>query len=147
MARTLSPGSFLPLRTVEFHILLALAPGARHGYGILQDTLRRTGGQLLLEPGTLYRALRRLLAGGLVEEGEPEVGEGDRDDDRRRYYRLTGLGRRVAAAEVERMTALVAAARASGLVPGREEPPDRVNGSAGEGLPGWRLKAIRGEKP
>lgn len=92
MTQKPSPESFLPLRTVEFHILLALAPGARHGYGILQDTLRRTEGELLLEPGTLYRALRRLLAGGLVEEGEPDSGEADREDERRRYYHLTSLG-------------------------------------------------------
>lgn len=147
MTQKPSPESFLPLRTVEFHILLALAPGARHGYGILQDTLRRTEGELLLEPGTLYRALRRLLAGGLVEEGEPDSGEADREDERRRYYHLTSLGRRVAAVEVERMKALVAAARVSGLVPAREEGGDRKNASRGEALPGWRLKAVRAEKP
>jgi len=108
--------TFLPLRPVEFQILLALAPGVRHGYGIMQDTLRRTDGALLLEPGTLYRALRRLLSAGLVEEGEPGVGETDRDDERRRYYRLTSLGQRVASAEAERMRRLVVAARASGLL-------------------------------
>lgn len=144
--RAPSAETFLPLRAVEFHILLALAPGARHGYGILQDTLRRTEGQLLLEPGTLYRALRRLLADGLVEEGEPE-GSRDRDDERRRYYHLTALGRQVAAAEVERMDALVAAARASGLVPAREPDRARPKDAADEVLPAWRLKVLRGEKP
>jgi DNA-binding PadR family transcriptional regulator len=105
---------FLPLRPVEFHVLLALGDGERHGYGILQEALRRSGGAMLLEPGTLYRALRRMLQAGLVAETKAPANASD--DERRRYYRLTDLGRRVAAAEAERMAALVLAARARGLL-------------------------------
>jgi DNA-binding PadR family transcriptional regulator len=105
---------FLPLRPVEFHILLALGDGERHGYGILQEALRTSGGVLLLEPGTLYRALRRMRREGLVAETEGR--RGATDDERRRYYRLTALGRRVAAAEGERMAGLLLAARARGLL-------------------------------
>lgn len=105
---------FLPLRPVEFHVLLALGNGERHGYGILQEAMRRSGGALFLEPGTLYRALRRMLRAGLVAESKGPARSDD--DERRRYYRVTGLGRRVAAAEAERMSALVLAARAGGLL-------------------------------
>jgi DNA-binding PadR family transcriptional regulator len=107
--------SFLPLRPVEFHILLALADDVRHGYGIMRETARRTEGEIVLDPGTLYRALQRMVKAGLVSESDrrpdPEV-----DDERRRYYRLSGLGRRVAVAETERMARLVRAARKSRLV-------------------------------
>ena len=101
--------SYLPLRPVEFQILLALADGDLHGYAIRQEAARRTGGEVLLEAGTLYRALRRLLETGLVAErrhdGAPEA------DERRRTYRLTELGRKVAVAEAERMASLVDEAR------------------------------------
>ena len=82
---------FLPLRPVEFDILLALGDGERHGYAIMQEALRRSDGRLQLEPGTLYRALRRMRQAGLVTE---TTGHGqDSEDERRRYYRLTALGR------------------------------------------------------
>src|SRR5437867_3281764 len=83
---------FLPLRPVEFQVLLALGEGPRHGYGILQEAQRRTGGALRLEPGTLYRALRRMRRAGLVAHAEGPPGPSE--DERRRYYRLTDLGRR-----------------------------------------------------
>ena len=105
---------FLPLRPVEFDILLALGDGDRHGYAIMQEALRRSDGRLQLEPGTLYRALRRMRQAGLVTE---TAGHGqDSGDERRKYYRLTALGRRVAAAEAERMADLVLTARTRGLL-------------------------------
>jgi DNA-binding PadR family transcriptional regulator len=111
---TQPPADFLPLRPVEFDILLALGDGERHGYGILQEALRRSGGATVLEPGTLYRALRRMLQAGLVAETQGRAAASD--DERRRYYRLTALGRRVATGEAERMAGLVLAARARGLL-------------------------------
>ena len=101
---------FLPLTSVVFEILLALAAGERHGYEIMQDVERRTDGRIALHPGTLYRALGRLLDQGLLEELE-ERPASDRDDERRRYYRLSALGRAVARAEVERLANQVSAAR------------------------------------
>lgn len=107
--------SFLPLTGVAFEILLALAGGERHGYAILQEVERRTGGAVRLYPGTLYRALARLVDDRLIEEVE---GPDDPDDDpRRRYYILTQLGRRVAGAEAARLASQVAAAAARHLLP------------------------------
>src|SRR5262245_37769272 len=103
---------FLPLRPVEFQVLLALVEEERHGYGILLEVARRGGQQL--EPGTLYRALRRMVKAGLAAHASAPSGE--TDDERRRYYRLTELGRRGAAAEAERMAELVRAARTRGLL-------------------------------
>ena len=109
--------SYLPLRPVEFQIMLVLADGESHGYGIMQSAERRTDGRMILEPGTLYRALRRLTGSGLIEESARRP-VAQLDDERRRYYKLTTLGRRVAAAEAERMERLVAAARQSALIKG-----------------------------
>src|SRR5256885_12957161 len=92
----------MSIRSVEFHILLALAGEERHGYAILQEIARLTDGDLDAEPGTLYRALRRMLADGWVAESARRPAA-DLDDERRRYYRLTPLGRRVASAEAERL--------------------------------------------
>jgi len=105
----------MTLRTVEFHVLLALAAEERHGYAILQEIAALTDGELQLEPGTLYRALHRMLKDGWVVESarRPAV---DADDERRRYYRLTPLGRRIAAAEAERLSRLVSIARAHRLL-------------------------------
>lgn len=105
----------LPLRPVEFQVLLSLAQGERHGYGIMQEALSLSDGATLLEPGTLYRALRRMLRAGLVVESARRP-DGERADERRRYYRLTDLGRRVATAEAERMHRLVSTARAFRLL-------------------------------
>jgi DNA-binding PadR family transcriptional regulator len=111
------------LRTVEFHILLALADGDRHGYAILQDAQRRAGrGSLELEAGTLYRALRRLKDYGFVTDAAAprEVVRAGEDDERRRYYAITARGRKAAGQEAERLAALVSAARASGLLGRRQ---------------------------
>ena len=108
--------ALLPLPAATFHILLALVEEDRHGYAILQDVAARTGGALRLGAGTLYRALQRMLEQGLiVESGERPAPE--QDDERRRYYRITPLGRDVARAELRRLTDLVRLARATGLVP------------------------------
>ena len=101
---------FLPLSPVVFEILLALALEDRHGYTILQEVERRTEGGIVLHPGTLYRALSRLLDSGLVDEIE-ERPDPALDDERRRYYRLTTFGRKVVAAEVARLDDMVRAAR------------------------------------
>lgn len=110
-----NPDSFLPLRPVEFEILLVLADGDHHGYAIIQQTQERTEGRMKLETGTLYRALRRLSSNGLVQpvakRPAPEL-----DDERRRYFAITPLGRKVAAAEARRMASLVDAARARSLI-------------------------------
>jgi len=105
----------MPLRTVEFHILLALAAEERHGYAILQEIAALAGGELQIEPGTLYRALHRMLTDGWVAESARRPAA-DLDDERRRYYRLTPLGRRIASAEAERLLRLVTAARANRLL-------------------------------
>ena len=102
----------MTLRPVEFHILLALADEERHGYGLLQEVAALTEGELQLEPGTLYRALHRMLKDGWVIESARRPAA-DVDDERRRYYRLTEFGRRVMAAETERLEAMVSAARAT----------------------------------
>jgi DNA-binding PadR family transcriptional regulator len=105
----------LPLRRVEFHILLSLAAGERHGYGIIQDIEAR-GETPAPDVGTMYRALARMVESGLIEAAArrpaPESG-----DERRNYYRITSAGRRVARAEARRMGDLVQAARAGGLLP------------------------------
>ena len=109
------PEELLPLSPAVFHVLLALADAERHGYGIIKEVEARTEGRVRLGPGTLYGSIKRMLEQGLVEEsGErPDAGL---DDERRRYYRLTGFGRRVAAAEAERLSGLVATARAKQLL-------------------------------
>jgi DNA-binding PadR family transcriptional regulator len=111
------PDSLLPLPTAVFHILIALADRDRHGYSILQDVAARTEGKVQLSAGTLYSSIRRMLEQGLIEE-LAESPDPSSTDERRRYYRLTRFGKRVASAEVARLTALVKQARATGLVPG-----------------------------
>lgn len=110
--------ALLPLPLATLHILLALAEEDRHGYAILQDVEVRTAGQVRLSAGTLYRSIQRLLEGGLLEElRERERPAPERDDERRRYYRLTSFGRDVARAEAQRLAGLVELARRSGLAP------------------------------
>jgi DNA-binding PadR family transcriptional regulator len=113
-----SPESLLPLPSAAFHILVALAEGDRHGYAIMQDVAAGTGGRLKLNPGTLYTTIRRLLEQGLVIELD-ERPDPDEDDERRRYYRLTGMGREVAKAEAIRLQQALAFARQAGLAPKR----------------------------
>jgi DNA-binding PadR family transcriptional regulator len=110
-----TPQDYLPLRSVDFLILLMLAPKERHGYGIMQDVLEHTGGKLELEAGSLYRTIRRLGAEGLLEESARRPAA-DLDDERRRYYRLTPLGRRVVAAEAGRLRTLVRIAESARLL-------------------------------
>ena len=107
--------SFLPLKPVEFLILMTVATGERHGYGIMRDIAERTGGSVRLEAGGLYRSIRRLLADGLITESARRPAA-DLDDERRRYYGLSALGRRVVAAEALRLRALVRAAEASRII-------------------------------
>src|SRR6476659_6620549 len=103
--------ALLPLPTGVFHILIALADRDRHGYSIMQDVGTRTGGKVQLSAGTLYSNVRRMLEQGLIEE-LAESPDPTSTDERRRYYRLTQFGRRVAAAEAERLSALLSQARA-----------------------------------
>jgi DNA-binding PadR family transcriptional regulator len=107
------PESLLPLTSVVFEILVSLATEDRHGYSILSDVRERTGEPLL--PGSLYRAMARLLEGGLVEELD-ERPDAALDDERRRYYRLTPLGRDVARAEAARLERQLKNARAAQLL-------------------------------
>ena len=110
--------AFLPLPVAEFHVLVTLAAGVRHGYGIMADVEARTGGNVRLGPGTLYGALRRMIERGLIEEATPnEPAAGDR----RLVYRITALGRDVAVAEARRMESCVEMIRRTPLV-GRMEP-------------------------
>ena len=106
----------LPLPPATFHILLALVDQDRHGYAILQDIEARTGGELRLSAGTLYRSIARMVEQGLIVEvnRRPSARE---DDERRRYYRVTPFGRAVARAEMARLAELVRLARARGLTP------------------------------
>jgi DNA-binding PadR family transcriptional regulator len=110
------PGDQLPLSPAVFHILLALADEERHGYGIMQEVERRTGGEVQLGPGTLYGAIKRLLANGLIAEVD-ERPDPDLDDERRRYYQLTDFGVGVLSAEAARLDELVRQARAKQLLP------------------------------
>ena len=116
MPKQVDPESLLPLRPSVFHILLALADGDLHGYGIMQEVAEHTAGQIRLGPGTLYGAIKRLLSDKLIievdERPDPEL-----DDERRRYYRLTDFGQRVLKAEVRRITKMVAVAQRKKLIP------------------------------
>ena len=115
--RSSDPEDLLPLTPVALNVLLALADGERHGYGIMLEVRERTGGRVRLGPGTLYGAIKRLKEGGVIEERQrPDTGEVP-DDERRRYYHLTCFGGEVLAAEVERLDGLVRAARRKGAFP------------------------------
>src|SRR5215208_1777670 len=110
-----APESQLPLTAATFHILLALVDEERHGYAIMQEVAARTDGTVRLGPGTLYGSLKRLLAGGLVEESD-ERADPTLDDERRRYYRITRYGLAVARAEARRLEAMVRSARSKKLI-------------------------------
>lgn len=97
---------FLPLAPIVFHILLSLGEGARHGYALKREVARRTDGRLNPGPGILYGSINKMLERGLIEESD-ERPAAHLDDERRRYYRITPLGRHVAQAEVVRMRQLV----------------------------------------
>ncbi len=110
--------ALLPLPAATFHVLLALAKEDRHGYAVMLDVERRTGGELRLSAGTLYRSIQRMLEQGLIRETRDRPAP-EMDDERRRYYRITPFGHAVAVAEARRMSELVKMARAQGLVPGK----------------------------
>jgi DNA-binding PadR family transcriptional regulator len=115
-----SPQTLPPLPVSEFQILLALADEERHGYAIMREVATRTDGDVQLGPGTLYGAIKRMVTSRLIEESD-ERPDPDLDDERRRYYRITALGRQLAVAEARRMERLVGIARAKRLL-GRPEP-------------------------
>ena len=119
------PESLLPLTPAVFHIMLALADGERHGYGIMQEVAALTDGALRLGPGTLYGSIKRMLADGLIEETD-ERPDAELDDERRRYYRLTDFGQRVAQLDARRLARLVDEARARRLLAGLR--PQRAEG-------------------
>jgi DNA-binding PadR family transcriptional regulator len=119
-ARQPDPQTLLPLPVSEFQILLALADEERHGYAIRREVAERTDGDVRLGPGTLYGSIKRMVNSGLIAESD-ERPDPELDDERRRYYRITPLGRKVAAAEARRMERLVGIARAKRLL-GRPEP-------------------------
>jgi DNA-binding PadR family transcriptional regulator len=108
--------ALLPLPEATLHILMVLAEEDRHGYAILQEVARRTGGEVRLGPGTLYRSIQRMLEQGLIVETRRRPAP-EEDDERRRYYRITPLGAAVARAEAKRLAGLVRLARASGFSP------------------------------
>jgi DNA-binding PadR family transcriptional regulator len=126
MSKPPNPEDLLPLTPPVFHILLALAGEERHGYGIMQDVARQTNDALQLGPGTLYGCLKRMLAAGTVEESDVRP-DPALDDERRRYYRMTPLGRRVVRAEAQRLADAVTAAKARNLF---DRPRAGVTGGA-----------------
>jgi DNA-binding PadR family transcriptional regulator len=101
---------YQPLTPAVYHILLALVDGEKHGYAIMKDVEAQTGGQLKMGPGTLYGCIKRMLAAGLIEEAD-ERPDPALDDERRRYYRLTGLGANVVSVESERLARAVKVAQ------------------------------------
>ena len=107
--------TFLPLKPVDLQLLLALADEEMHGYRLVQAIADRTDGLVTLEPGNLYRVIKRLLADGLVAESDRRV-VAESEDERRRYYRLTALGGRVLSAEIRRLQTLVTSPSARALV-------------------------------
>ena len=111
-----NPEELLPLTPAVFNILLALADGEKHGYGIMLEVEANTKGQVLMGPGTLYGSIKRMLQAGLIEESDERV-DPEMDDPRRRsYYRLTDLGRRTLRMEAERLAAQVQIARAKNIL-------------------------------
>ena len=117
MAEAASPDSFLPLTPAVFHILLALADGEKHVYALMQEVEAMTEGKVQMFPGTLYGSIKRMLAAGLIEESDDRP-DPTLHDERRRYYRQTGLGRRVLREEAERMAELMALARRKRVLAG-----------------------------
>ncbi len=105
----IGPESYLPLPPTQFHVLVSLTAGERHGYAIMKDVEAMSEGRVRMGPATLYGTLKRLVDGGLVEEVERD--QAHERDQRRRYYRLTALGMRVSAVEADRLANLVAVTR------------------------------------
>lgn len=116
MSESTDPNNLLPLTPAVFHILLALTDRERHGYGIMKEVEAQTDGEMLLRPGTLYQAIKRMLELSLIAESD-ERPDPSLDDERRRYYKLTALGRKTAAAEAARLQKLVQLAGSKKLTP------------------------------
>jgi DNA-binding PadR family transcriptional regulator len=114
--------AFLPLTPTEIHILLALASGERHGYAIMQEISAQTDGRLRVGPGSLYGTIKRLLATGLIIE-TAERSDSSLNDERRRYYQMTELGRKVLAAEIRNLAQVVELARAKRVYPRARTSP------------------------
>ena len=110
-SRAYDVASLLPLKPQDYHILFVLLDGERHGYGMVKEIERQTGGQVRLEAGNLYRSVRRLIKQGLIVESDRRPAP-ESDDERRRYYGVTDFGRQVVDAETDRMRNVVAAAEA-----------------------------------
>jgi len=110
------PSIYLPLTPAMFQVLVALADGEKHGYAIIKEVARRTGGAVALSAGTLYTIIRRFEQEGVIAEAA-ERPDPALDDERRRYYRLTDFGRDVARAEARRMETALGMARAKNLIP------------------------------
>jgi DNA-binding PadR family transcriptional regulator len=119
MPKRVSQDEVLPLSPIIFHMLLALADGEKHGYAIMKAVEDDTGGEIAIPLGSLYGAIKRMIAGGLIEESA-ERPDPDLDDERRRYYRITPTGEQTLAAEVQRLERTLAIARSK-----------RVTGKAG----------------
>jgi len=116
MTETLqNPEEFTPLTPAVFNILLALADGEKHGYGIMLEVEANTNGQVIMGPGTLYGSIKRMLKADLIEESD-ERADPQMDDQRRKYYKLTNLGRRVLGMEAERLASQVMIARAKNIL-------------------------------
>jgi len=111
----LDPAAHLPLTPIVLHILLALAEGERHGYAIAQEIETATAGQVRAGPGTMYGSIQRMLTANLIEEAAADAKQAD--DDRRRFYHMTTLGRRVLELELQRLVDVVAIARGKSLLP------------------------------
>lgn len=121
MSDTTDPKTLLPLSPPVYHVLLALGSDALHGYAIMQAFADKTAGEEVLLPGTLYATIARMVDAGLIEElAEPPA---DSSDKRRRYYRVTELGRAVARAESDRLQRLLAVARREKLAPDSAPAP------------------------
>ena len=116
MTETLqNPEEFTPLTPAVFNILLSLADGEKHGYGIMLEVETNTKGQVIMGPGTLYGSIKRMLKADLIEESD-ERADPEMDDQRRKYYRLTNLGRRALRMEAERLASQVMIARAKNIL-------------------------------
>lgn len=116
MTETLqNPEEFTPLTPAVFNILLSLADGEKHGYGIMLEVEANTKGQVIMGPGTLYGSIKRMLKADLIEESD-ERADPQMDDQRRKYYRLTNLGRRALRMEAERLASQVMIARAKNIL-------------------------------
>lgn len=118
----MDPHDHLPLSPRDFLILLVLADGSLHGYGILAAVERRVGDEVLLDPANLYRSLKRLRRDGIVEQADPPS-DAEAPLEQRRYFRLTDLGRKVTAAEAARLARLTRVAQDARLIDGGEGAP------------------------